>query len=141
MDMVWTDQLSVGNATLDSDNKKLFGLFEELDRLIKAEECYAVLRAFEQINACMNQGFFNEKLFAQALNISFDYHHITHQNILDEIMFTKHDLKKGGVTAIYKIKQYAHFLRNWLIRHINEEGHSMKQALQTRPYDFKVDGA
>ncbi len=141
MDMVWTEQLSVGNATLDSDNKKLFGLFDELDRLTKAEEYYAVLRAFEQINACMNQCFFNEKLFAQELDIPFDFHHTAHQNILADILFTKHDLKKGGVSGVCKIVQYAQFLRDWLIKHINEDGHSMKQVLQTRPYDFKVDWA
>ncbi len=141
MDLVWTGQLSVGNAILDSDHKKLMGLAQDIDCVTKARDYFAVSRALKRLNACMNHHFLNEQLFALALDIPFVKHQIDHQNILAEINLTRHEVEKDGVTAIYVMEHYAQFLRDWLIGHITDEDMQMKRMLQTRPYDFKIDGA
>ena len=141
MDLVWTEQLSVGNAILDSDHKKLFGLARDIDCVTKARDHSAVSRALNRLYACVSHHFLNEELFACALGIPFAKHQQNHQNILAEIDLSRREMGKDSVVSIYIMEHYAHFLRDWLIKHITEEDMQMKQALQIRPYDFKVEGA
>lgn len=70
MDLVWTEQLSVGNAIPDSvpftssDHKQLMELAKDIDCVSKARDYSAVSQALKRLNACMNQYFLNEQLFA-----------------------------------------------------------------------------
>jgi len=79
-------------------------------------------------------------LFARALNIPFAQHQLDHQNILAAIDITRREIGKDSAVTLYAAEHCAQFLRNWLIRHITEEDLLMKPVLQTRPYDFKIDG-
>ena len=133
--------MSVGNATLDSDHKKLFELTVDIDSLYKARDTAAMSHMLKRLNACMDHHFLNELLFAHALNIPFEQHQIDHQNISTAIILTRREAGKDDATATYAIKHYAQFLRKWLTKHITDEDMQMKQVLQTRPYDFKIKGA
>lgn len=140
MDLVWTEQLSVGNAILDSDHKQLMGLAKDIDCVSKARDYSAVSRALKRLNACMNQHFLNEQLFAYALNIPFAMHMTAHQNMLAEIDLTRHEVEKDGAAAIYVMEHCAQFLRDWLIKHLTDEDLLMRPLLQTYPYNFKIEG-
>lgn len=140
MDTMWTEQLSVGNAILDSDHKALFELVRDIDCLIKARDRSALVPAFKLFAGSMNRHFLNEELFAHALNIPFAQHQQDHQNMQAEINLTMHGMVKDSAAAMDAIEHYAQFLCDWLVKHIAEKDMLMKSALQTRPYKFKIDG-
>lgn len=140
IDLLWTEQLSIGNAILDSDHKELFEIGRHIDFITKARDHSALTRAFKLIKGCMDRHFLNEELIAHALNIPFAKHQQDHQNIQAEIDLTRREMARVSVETIYAMEHYAQFLRDWLLKHIAEEDLLMKPALQTRPYDFKVDG-
>lgn len=140
MNMIWTEQLSVGNAILDADHMELFGIGRSIDCITKARDHSALTRAFKLLKDCMERHFLNEELFAHALNIPFAKHQLDHQNILAEIDLTRGELVKDSAVTMYKVEHYAQFLQDWLIKHITEEDLLMKPVLQALPYDFKIDG-
>ena len=140
MDLTWTEQLSVGNAILDADHKELFKIGRDIDCITKARDHSALTQAFKLLKGCMDRHFLNEELFARALNIPFAQHQLDHQNILAAIDITRREIGKDSAVTLYAAEHCAQFLRNWLIRHITEEDLLMKPVLQTRPYDFKIDG-
>ncbi|MBI5626510.1 MAG: hypothetical protein HY935_04820 [Nitrosomonadales bacterium] len=140
MDSGLTEQMSIGNAILDSDHKELLGMIREIDSASKARDHFALLRSVRQVGACMNRHFLNEELLANSLHIPFALHKITHQNMRDEIVLIRHQIVKEGVVTLH-MEQYAQFLQDWLINHIADENTQlMKSVLQTRPYDFKLEG-
>lgn len=140
MDLIWTEQLSVGNAILDSDHKELFELAKSIDSAAKARDRPTLTLALKQFRACMGRHFLNEELFAHTLNIPFVKHRQDHQNMQAEIDLTMQEMEKNSLVAIYVIEHYAQFLRDWLTKHLAEEDMPMKSMLQARPYDFKIDG-
>jgi len=141
MDLMWTEQLSVGNAILDSDHKELLGLVGDIDCVTKARDYSALSRALKQFKYCMYRHFKNEEQFAQALNLPFAQHQLNHLNMQAEIDLTRLEMEKDSVVTIYVMEHYTQFLRDWLIKHITEEDMLMKPVLQNHPYDFKLDGA
>lgn len=140
MDMMWTEQLSVGNAILDSDHKEMLGLIIDIGCITKAKDRSVLAQAFKLLKGCMDRHFLNEELFAHALNIPFAKHQQDYQNMRAEIDFTIREIEKDNAVTVYEMGRYAQLLRDWLIKHIVEEDMLMKPALQTRPYDFKIYG-
>lgn len=142
MDMAWPEQLSVGNAVLDSDHKKLMGLVNDIDSLAKEKDSFELLRALKLFKGCMSSHQINEEQFARALNFPFGLHKLAHQNMQTEIDLTEYELMKNSIApTIFVTGHYPKFLRDWLIKHITEEDMLMKPALQTYPYDFKIGEA
>lgn len=132
---VWTEQLSVGNAILDSDHRKLMELAGNIDRASKAMDLSAMLYALKRFNVCMKQHFLNEELLAHAFGMPFDMHQQDHRNILAEIELSILEMEKNGA-----MEYYAQFLKDWLAEHIGGKDMMMKPILRTRPYSFKTEG-
>lgn len=144
MDMTWTEQLSVGNAVIDSDHKNLIGLVNYIACVAEARDSFELSRALKLFKGCMNHHQVNEEQFAQALNFPFAAHKVAHQNMEAEIDFTGIDLtryehEKNSIATIFVMEHYAQFLWDCLIKHITEEDMPMKAVLQTYPYDYKID--
>ena len=140
MDLTWTEQLSVGNATLDADHKELFKICRDIDFMTKARDHLALPQAFKLLKGCMDRHFLNEELFAHALDMPFAQHQLDHQNILAAIDITRREIGKDSAVTLYAVEHCAQFLHAWLIKHITEEDMLMKPALQSRPYHFIIDG-
>lgn len=138
MALIWTRQLSIGNAMLDSEHKSLFGIVNSMEYAIETRDGAALLRAFKLLMDCAHAHFMNEEWFAQATNFPFEQHKLAHQHLQKELQHTKHELDtKSGTWSEYAMEHYPQFLREWLIEHITKEDMLMKPALQTYPYDFK----
>ncbi len=138
MALIWTRQLSVGNATLDSGNKSLIGMVNSIEYAIKTMDCPALLRALKLFMNCAQVHFTNEERFAQAMNFPFDQHRLAHQHLRNELQHTRNQLEaRSGIWPEYVMEYYPQFLREWLIKHITKEDMLMKPALQTYPYGFK----
>lgn len=140
MALIWTKQLSVGNATLDSEHKNLIGIVNSIEYAIETRDSSALLRGFKLLMDYTHAHFTNEERFAQAINMPFDQHKLSHQHLQKELQNTGDELEaKSGIWAEYVMEHYPQFLREWLIEHIIKEDMLMKPALQSYPYDFKFN--
>ena len=141
MPLIWTKQLSIGNATLDSEHKNLLGMIDNVEYEINAMNSFALLHLFNRFKECAHIHFMNEERFAQAVKFPFAQHNLAHHYFGKEIQHTIDELEvRLGVWPEYVWDYYAQFLREWLIEHIAGKDMLMKPFLQTYPYDFKPAG-
>lgn len=138
MALIWTRQLSVGNATLDSGNKSLIGMINSIEYAVETRDSAVLLRALKLFMDFVHEHFANEERFAQAMDFPFDRHRLAHQHLQKELRRTGDELEaRSGIWPEYVMEHYPQFLREWLIEHIAKEDMLMKPALQAYPYNFK----
>lgn len=136
----WTDDLSVGNASIDADHKKLIVMVNGLEAMIKARDGFALAQAFEQLEHYLCAHFVSEEKIAQAVNFPFDKNKREHEYVLREFMHMKNELlAKKGIWSDGAAEHYSHFLSDWIRDHVLNEDMLLKPVLQTYPYDFKPD--
>lgn len=137
MDMTCTKQWSVGNRIIDSAHREILGMVNEIVRLIVVRDAAALLEAFELLENCLCAYFSIEEQVAQAANFDFTQHKLAHQFLLNEFKRTKDELmSKNGVWSEFEEKGYINSLKNYLIRHIKDDGKPLKMVLDTHYYDF-----
>ena len=138
MALIWTRQLSVGNATLDAEHKNLIGMVNSIEYAVETKDCSYLLLSIRRFMDCVRIHFANEERFAQAVELHFVQHEVAHRHLRDELQHTKDELEaKNGVWPEYVMDHYPQFLREWLTEHVTGEDMLMKPVLQTYPYDFK----
>lgn len=137
MALIWTRQLSVGNATLDSEHKNLIGVVNSIEHAIESRDCAALLRAFRLFVDYSRIHFANEERIAQVIDFPYEQLKLAHQHLQKELQRTGNELEaRSGTWPEYIMDHYPQFLREWLIEHIAKEDMLMKPALQSYPYDF-----
>lgn len=138
MGLAWTEHLSVGNAIIDSDHKKLIAMFNGAEYMIKKRDGFALAEAFDQIEHWLRIHFANEEMIAQAVKFPFTKNNPKHEHALKAICRMR-DAIAGwdGVWDGNAAEQYSEFLSDWLAHHVIMEDMLMKSALQIYPYDFK----
>lgn len=137
---IWTDDLSVGNATIDADHKKLIVMVKGVEAMIKARDSFALAQALEQLEHHLYVHFVNEEKIAQAVNFPFGKNKMEHQYVLKEFQHMKDELiAKEGMWFDGAAEYYSHFLSDWITDHVLNEDMLMKPVLQNYPYDFKPD--
>lgn len=136
----WKDDLSVGNAAIDADHKKLIVMVNGVEAMIRARDSFALPQALEQLEHHLFAHFVNEEKIAQAVNFPFDQNKLQHQYILKEFQNMKNELlDKKGIWSNGAAEHYSHFLSDWVIDHILKEDMLLKPTLLSHPYDFKPD--
>ena len=137
MKLVWTKQLSVGNAVIDSDHKNLIALVNGIERAINARDHSVMPQAFEFLEGWLCVHFANEEKIARAVNFDFFKHKQAQQNSLRELQYLRDAMvAKEDVWCESATRRYSHFLRCWMTEHITRIDMPMKPALQTRDYIF-----
>lgn len=138
MAVIWTKQLSVGNETLDAEHKRLMGIVNGVEYAIQRRDAPALLRAIKQFMECARAHFENEERFMQVAGLPLDQHDLAHRHLEKELQSTWQELSvRKGLWIEHVMEHYPQFLREWLVGHILKEDMLMKEALQTRAYDFK----
>lgn len=138
MVLLWTKQMSVGNATLDSENKELIGMINSMEYVLEKRDSAALLRVYRQLMNYAHDHFASEEWFAQMIGFPFEQHRLWHQHLQKELQHTWDQLEaRNGIWPEYIMDHYPQFLREWLVEHIAKEDMLMKPALQAYPYDFK----
>jgi hemerythrin len=141
MSLIWTKQLSVGNATLDSEHKNLIGMIDTIEYVIHARDSFALLHLFNRFKECAHIHFTNEEQFAREIQFPFAEHNLSHRYFYQELQHTIGELEiRFGSWVEYVWDYYDQFLREWLVEHIVKEDMLMKPLLQTYPYGFKPAG-
>jgi len=133
----WTDNLSIGNASIDADHKKLIVMVNGLEAMLKARDSFALPLALEQIEQHLHAHFSSEEEIAKAVNFPFGKNKLEHQYILKEFQHMKNELiVKNGIWSDAAAEHYAHFLSDWITDHVLKEDMLMKPLLLTYSYDF-----
>jgi hemerythrin-like metal-binding protein len=141
MELTWSKRMSVGNETLDSEHKKILNLVNEVDRAISVKDSARFAETLKRLEDATRMHFGNEARIAQAINYSFDHHHLEHQYILKEMRLVEKELAAyQGSWSESIAEHYFQFLSTWAVDHIDQDDMKMKALLQTYPYDFKPDG-
>ncbi len=140
MTLAWSEELSVGNAMIDSEHKNLIVLVNNLEHAIRAGDRSALPQAFEQLEHHLCTHFINEEKIAQAIKFHFTSNQLEHISVLKSLRFIRDAVVSmpahKGVLAEDVAEHYSHFLSNWLTNHVIKEDMLMKPMLQAHPYDF-----
>lgn len=138
MGLTWTEQLSVGNAVIDSDHKNLICIANNVRNAIKARDSIILPKAFARLEDWLCIHFANEERIAQAVNFDFSGHQQEQQYALRELQHLRDELvAKGGLWSDVAAEHFTDFLKNWLIDdHIVRLDMQMKPALQAYDYTF-----
>lgn len=136
MKISWADQLSVGNALIDSDHKNLIGVVNRMDDAIKNGSRVDLLVAFELLESSMQIHTENEERIAEAIGYRFIQDKLAQEQSMDEIRYMIHKLVtrfKGWPTNLQQM--YSSYLAQWINEHITKINMPMKRALQAFPYE------
>lgn len=138
MALTWSNKLSVGNATIDSEHRNLIAMVNNIGLILKAKDISVLSQELEQLELWLCTHFDNEERIALAVDFDFAQNKVEHQNLLKEFHRIRDELKAmNGVWSNKMAKQYFQFLCDWITGHVIEEDMLMKPVLQTREYSFR----
>lgn len=139
MGLLWTEQMSVGNAIIDSDHKELIAMINGAEYMIKKMDSFALALAFDRIEHWLRVHFTNEEMIAQAVKFPFAKHKLERENVLKTFRFMRDVIAgKNGVWDEDAAELYSEFLSDWLTDHLFNEDMLMKPVLQTYSYDSRL---
>ena len=138
MGLAWTEQLSVGNAVMDSDHKNLISIVNKARDAIRSRDSFMLTEIFARLEDWVWIHFENEEKIAKAVNFDFSGHRHEQQYALKELQHLRDELvAKGGIWSDGAVEHFTGFLKSWLIDdHIIRLGMPMKPALQAYDYTF-----
>lgn len=126
----WREGMSVGNAVIDADHKRLIAIINRFEKG-GGEIADAVL--IELMNYA-DAHFMREEIILRNCRFPFlDAHHKSHQRMVGELtaLLESWEVTPRADQAL-KIDEIANFLRYWLVDHI------LKEDLPMKPYVLKA---
>lgn len=133
----WSEQLSIGNAMIDSDHKNLIVVIKRVEDAIKAGDRVALSKSFELLDAYMRIHVQNEEKIAEAVNYPFAQDKLAQQQLMDELKYMINKL--AAICDDWPdniLTMYSRYLAGWMTDHITKTNMQMKPALLAFPYDF-----
>ncbi|WP_212785384.1 bacteriohemerythrin [Ferrigenium kumadai] len=139
MTLTWTEQLSVGNAIIDSEHRNLIGLINSVEHALRSGNEHALSHAFKLLTDCVRLHFMNEEKIAQAAELPFEQHKQSHQYLQKELQYIRDELEaKSGMWSEGAVEHFTRTLGNWMMDHLSGEDKLLKPALLTLPSDFSA---
>lgn len=133
----WVEKLSIGNALLDAEHKKLIDIVNSTEKAISAKNGEVLLQLFNLLVESVCLHFENEEKIAQAIDLSFAEHEMEHRYVKNELSNMRDELAKmNGRWSESRAVSYSYFLSEWLNAHLTEENKMIKSVLQTYPYNY-----
>lgn len=113
----WTDELTVGNATIDSDHRRLISLINRLDAAIVSGEEPATLGSIlDELATCTKAHFSREECLMQRIRYpEFNSHKSQHDGLLSDLTKIQRTFHSGELPLSERTSA---FLSKWLILHI-----------------------
>ena len=137
VELAWSDQMSVGNAKIDSDHKRLITMVNGIQYMIKARAASALPEAFEQFEYWLRLHFDHEEHVAEKVKFPFAENKQEHEQLLEEFQRMKDVFRtKNGTWSDDEAEYYSVFLGDWITNHVLSEDMLLKPVLQSYPYDF-----
>ena len=138
MDIVWTEQLSIGNAVIDSDHRNLIEITNHIVHAIRTRNYHALVELFGIFGHKLCVHFANEEKLAQAVNFDFTEHKLAQHYELKKLQFLRGELiAENCLWTDSQLVHFSRFLKNWMVEeHIIGSGMRMKPVLQEYNYSF-----
>lgn len=140
MSAIWSNNLSVGNRTIDSAHKDIFSLIFRIAYLIGEKNVAALKEDFNLLENSLCAYFEVEEKFARAINVDFTQHKLKHQRLLKDFQNIRSVLEASN--GKWLKEDEAFFTNTWakgFVQHIKDDGKPMKVVLETHYYDFQPD--
>ena len=122
MALAWSEDLSVGNAVIDSEHKDLIDMVNNIARVIREKDSSAMPQVFEQLEERLCSHFVNEEKIAQATNFPFIQNEREHKYVLKSLHLIRDAVSamaaKNGMWAEDAAEHYSEFLSDWLTNHV-----------------------
>ncbi len=139
MALKWTDDLSVGNAVIDSGHKSLLEIAGGIVHAIEAEDCEAFSQTFELFENKLGAHYLNEEHIAQKVKFPYARYRAAEQHFRRELdLFKQELLARKCQCCKDAIKHYSDALTGLLVDHVSEKGRLMKPFLQNFPYELDL---
>ena len=115
----WSDQFSVNIQEIDEQHKVLVDLLNQLHNAIREHHGRATSREILNRLAEYTRTHFllEESLMRLTHYPGFDIHKKQHQELMQQVDTLQQKVDKEKVAISFEL---LHFLRNWLIQHIND---------------------
>lgn len=116
---VWSDNFSVGIQEVDEQHKVLVSLLNKLHVAIIEHHGKATSREIlDQLAEYTRTHFMLEESLMRLTHYpGFEIHKQQHEELLAQVQALQHKLDIENTTITFEL---LHFLKNWLIQHINE---------------------
>jgi len=138
MELQWSDNLSVGNALMDSDHRNLFGMIGTVDHALRSGNSQILSQAFQRLVVSVGIHFANEERLAQVIDLPFDSHKKLNLYLQQELEHMRSELDaKDGLWSEGAVEHFSHSLRNWMAAHLGRDERLLKPVLSAQPYDLK----
>jgi hemerythrin len=130
--MTWTEKLSVGVGVLDDDHKKLVGMVNELYDAMQGghgkEKLGGILDRLVQYTKFHFAR--EEKLFAETGYPASGPHKEQHEALTRQVIEVQKKYNAGAVATLSV--DVMHFLRDWLVKHIQGSDQSYRAHLNAK---------
>ncbi len=113
----WSDQLSVGIASIDEQHKKLVNMINVLNEALEKGQTNEVLgKIFDGLAVYTVKHFgYEEELFAQHGYAASSEHKLEHEALLKQVSELQQKMQDGYFIISVELML---FLKEWLIHHI-----------------------
>lgn len=115
----WSDDFSVNVQEIDEQHKVLVGLLNELHVAIVEHHGRKTSReVLDRLAEYTRTHFLLEESLMRLTNYpGFEVHKQQHEALISQVQALQHKLDNENVAITFEL---LHFLKNWLIQHINE---------------------
>ncbi len=115
----WSEQYSVGDATMDAHHQRLFEIIDQLHRAVDEDQGEAAVgEAIAELLAYTRYHFDEEERMLEALGYpTLDAHKALHRQFVDSLLACQADLERGAtrVAAIKLLTTAAKWLRDHIM--------------------------
>ncbi len=131
MSLVWREQLSVGNDTIDADHKYLIDIINRAEQGMAAKNLKGLAAALESLSRYSQEHFAREEKIAKAAG----YEQVpslnqSHAALIEQLDRVKAEISQMQEWSPEAVERFANLLRSWLIDHVVKEDLLMKPILQ-----------
>ncbi|MBF0220043.1 MAG: hemerythrin family protein [Gammaproteobacteria bacterium] len=141
MTILWRDQMSVGNNSIDSDHRYLICLVNMVELCLQTPEDKEMLMGvFDMLLSYTQEHFSREsKMQYQMKYNRYDIHRVEHQNLIVDAERIRKELESMDTPAKIEreAKRIVTFLRAWLVNHVLKEDMLMRPYLTKLPPDWR----
>ncbi|MEF8700148.1 MAG: bacteriohemerythrin [Candidatus Accumulibacter sp. UW26] len=115
----WSDDFSVHIPEIDQQHQVLVSLLNQLHRAIRERHGKATSREILNRLAEYTRTHFalEERLMGATHYPGLELHRQQHQDLMEQVDQLQHKLNEEGIAISFEL---LHFLRNWLVQHIND---------------------
>jgi len=113
----WSDELSVGIASIDEQHKRLVMIVNDLhDAMLRREGRQALERTFAELTDYMDEHFAHEESLLDAHDYpDAEAHRTEHEQLAHKVDELRRQFEAGRATITVEVME---FLRDWFRSHI-----------------------